>query len=206
MAQTKLSVPPLPYAYDALEPVLGRELMELHHSGHHKAYVDNLNAALEKYDDAEKKKDWQTMSSLIPVIKFNMGGHVNHTFFWKILAPKGSGGIPEGELAETLLRQWGSVDRFKQEFNKQAATVQGSGWCWLGYCSSSQTLVIVTTQNQDPCITTGYFPVLGIDVWEHAFYLTYRNKRQKYLEAIWDVINWNTVKQNYLEAKQTREA
>jgi len=192
-------LPELPYDYSALEPVISGEIMEIHHSKHHNAYVTNLNAALEKYADAEAKNDLKAMISLQSAIKFNGGGHINHSIFWTNLAPQSEGGgtPPEGDLADAINKKWGSLDKFIEEFNGKTAPIQGSGWGWLGYKKDKNCLCILTCANQDPCVTTGYTPLLGIDIWEHAYYLQYKNVRPEYLKNIWKVVNWKNVSERY---------
>lgn len=201
----KFTLPDLPYAYHALEPVISGEIMQLHHQKHHAAYVNNLNAALEKYAEAEKKEDLSTMISLQPAIGFNGGGHINHSIFWTNLAPLNSGGgkLPQGELADAINKRWGSLDKFIEIFNGIAAPIQGSGWCWLGFCKMSHQLVIETCLNQDPLLgTKGVVPLLGVDVWEHAYYLQYKNVRPDYLKAIWKVVSWANVSERYEICKE----
>ncbi|MCB1111678.1 MAG: superoxide dismutase [Chlamydiia bacterium] len=201
MAQ-KFQLPELPYSYDALEPVISAKIMELHYSKHHQAYVNNLNAALEKYEAAEKENNLEQMIALQSAIKFNGGGHINHSIFWTNLAPKSEGGgePPEGALADAINKEFGSLDAFIQKFNGKAGPVQGSGWGWLGYDKANSRLVIETCANQDPLAAKGLIPLLGIDVWEHAYYLDYLNARPKYLEAIWGVVNWKNVAERYAKA------
>lgn len=201
----KFTLPNLPYEYNALEPVISAEIMQLHHQKHHNAYVTNLNAALEKYEAAEKNEDLETMVSLQPAIRFNGGGHINHSIFWTNLAPKSQGGgeAPKGELAAQIEKQWGSLAAFIEKFNAIAGPVQGSGWCWLGYNKEAKNLLIATCANQDPLQgTQGVVPLLGIDVWEHAYYLQYKNVRPDYLKAIWQVVNWANVSSRYEKACQ----
>lgn len=193
----KFTLPDLPYDYNALEPVISTEIMELHHKKHHAAYVNNLNAALEKYAEAEASEDLETMIQLQPAIRFNGGGHINHSIFWKNLAPKNQGGgePPKGDLAELINKQWGSLDKFIEKFNAITAPVQGSGWGWLAYCKEAKIIFITTTSNQDPLssLKPTFVPLLGIDVWEHAYYLQYKNVRADYLKAVWQVVNWSNV-------------
>lgn len=192
-------LPQLPYALDALEPYINKDIMDLHYNKHHAAYVKNLNDALEKYAQAEAANDLATMIALDSAIKFNGGGHVNHSIFWTNLAPKGKGGggQPSGELAAAIKETFGSFDKFVEIFTAKAAAVQGSGWAWLAYNKPLNRIEIVTCANQDPCSTTGTIPLLGIDVWEHAYYLQYKNVRPDYLKAIWNVINWKNVEERY---------
>lgn len=201
----KFTLPDLPYDYDALEPVISAEIMELHHKKHHHTYVAKLNEALEKYEQAEKEEDLSTMISLQPAIRFNGGGHINHSVFWTNLAPQSEGGGEpvKGELADAIQERWGSFESFIEKFNALAAPIQGSGWCWLGFCKSSHQIVIETCSNQDPLEgTKGAIPLLGIDVWEHAYYLQYKNVRPDYLKAIWKVVNWSNVSERYMRVKE----
>ena len=201
----KFTLPELPYAYNALEPVISEEIMQLHHQKHHAGYVTNLNAALEKYEQAEAKEDLTTLVSLQPLIRFNGGGHINHSIFWTNLAPKNEGGgeAPTGELAEAINKKWGSLSAFIEKFNSKAGPIQGSGWCWLAFCPNSKQIFIHPCANQDPLEgTTGFIPLLGIDVWEHAYYLQYKNARPDYLKAIWQVVNWSNVSSRYLKCKE----
>jgi len=197
----KYVLPPLPYAYNALEPIISEAIMRLHHSKHHQAYVDNLNAAMQKLDGALAEKDVKSQIALQSAIKFNGGGHINHSIFWTNLAPKSAGGgqPPRGPLADAINKEFGSLDKFIAEFNAQAAAVQGSGWGWLGYNRAAKRLEITTTQNQDPL--THLIPLLGIDVWEHAYYLDYKNARPEYLKKIWEVVNWNNVAERFEQAQ-----
>lgn len=190
-------LPNLPYSYEALEPAISKEIMELHHKKHHQAYITNLNAALEKYKAAEQAGQVSEMIALQSAIKFNGGGYVNHCLFWENLAPQKEAGEPEGDLLKALESRFGGFDKFKEEMSAKSAAVQGSGWGWLALDPKSKTLSIATTQNQDPLSTQGLIPLLGIDVWEHAYYLQYKNVRPDYLKAIWSVINWDNVKQRF---------
>ncbi|MCH9704012.1 MAG: superoxide dismutase [Chlamydiae bacterium] len=199
MEETMHELPKLPYSYDALEPVISKEIMELHHKKHHNAYVTNLNKALEAYESAELEEQ----IALQKAIRFNGGGHLNHSIFWTNLAPQNEGGgkPPEGELAEAINGRWGSLESFIEEFNAKAGPLQGSGWCWLAYSKKSRQLLIMTCANQDPLFaTTGLVPLLGIDVWEHAYYLQYKNARPEYLKNIWKVVNWANIAKRYKAA------
>lgn len=193
------SLPDLPYDYSALEPVISAEIMELHHKKHHNTYVTNLNACLEKYADAESRGDVATMIALQGALKFNGGGHVNHSIFWTNLAPQSQGGgeLPSGALADAIVAKWGSFEAFIETFNGTTAPIQGSGWGWLGYNPKSRGLEIATCANQDPLSVQGLVPLLGIDVWEHAYYLQYKNVRPDYLKNIWKVVNWANVAGRY---------
>ena len=197
-------LPELPYDFSALEPVISAEIMQLHYSKHHQGYVTNLNAALEKYRDAEAKGDIAAMIGLQQAIKFNGGGHVNHSIFWTNLAPenKGGGGAPKGDLDQALQAEFGSVESFIEKLSAAAVAVQGSGWGWLGFNKAAGKLVIATCANQDPLSTLGFVPLLGIDVWEHAYYLQYKNVRADYVKNIWEIVNWKNVEERYSQAKK----
>jgi superoxide dismutase, Fe-Mn family len=200
----KFSLPPLPYAASALEPVISGGIMELHHGKHHAAYVANLNASLEQYADAEGRGDLAKMLALQPAIHFNAGGHINHDIFWTNLAAEKDCRPPEGALKQAIEARWGSLDKLVAEFNAATAAVQGSGWGWLGYDVGTGGLAIATAANQDPLAkATGgkLVPLLGVDVWEHAYYLQYKNARPDYLKAIWRVVNWANVEERYAKAK-----
>lgn len=199
----KFELPKLPYALNALEPVISEKIMDLHYNKHHLAYCNNLNAALEKYEAAENQSDVASMIALQSAIKFNGGGFVNHSIFWTNLAPisEGGGKSPQGDLAKAIDAEFGSFDNFVAQFNAKAAAIQGSGWGWLGYSKEHKRVQIASCSNQDPLSTTGLIPLLGIDVWEHAYYLDYLNARPKYLENIWKVINWTNVAERYAQAK-----
>ncbi len=199
------TLPELSYDYDALEPVISAEIMRLHHSKHHQTYINNLNAALEKFKEAAKNKDVAGMIAVQGAIKFNGGGHINHSIFWSNLIPKNKGGgeLSDGDLANEINKEWGSFENFKSVFSKTTAVIQGSGWGWLGYNKTSNRLSIATCSNQDPLVTQGLVPLLGIDVWEHAYYLQYKNARPEYLKAIWDVINWKNVADRFDKARAT---
>ena len=195
-------LPDLSYDFDELEPVISKEIMELHYTKHHNAYVTNLNAALEKYKDAESRMDLAAMIALEPSIRFNGGGHINHAIFWTNLAPPSKGGgNPSGELEIALKEGFGSVSSFMEKMSAQTVAIQGSGWGWLGYHKEKKTVQIVTCANQDPLSAQGLVPLLGIDVWEHAYYLQYKNVRAEYVKKIWGIVNWKNVEERYLLAK-----
>lgn len=200
---TQYTLPALPYALNALEPIISEEIMNLHYNKHHATYVANLNKALEQYAEAEKKNDLASMIALQSAIKFNGGGHDNHSKFWVNLAPinKGGGVPPTGELAAEINKEFGSLQNFIDQFNTRTGAIQGSGWGWLGYNKAKKRLEIATCDNQDPLSTKGLIPLLGIDVWEHAYYLQYKNVRAEYLKSIWGVVNWATVNQRFEAAK-----
>ena len=202
LEQTSYQLPDLPYDFDALEPVISAEIMELHYSKHHKGYVTNLNAALEKYHEAESKNEIPSMIALQPAIKFNGGGHINHSLFWTMLAPisRGGGQGPKGDLAKCIDRDFGSFDAFKEKFNAAAVGIQGSGWAWLGYHRGMKRLELATCANQDPLSTQALIPILGIDVWEHAYYLQYKNVRADYVKAMWQIFNWQNMEDRFAKA------
>jgi len=199
------TLPELPYAYDALEPHFDARTMEIHHSKHHQGYTNNVNAALEGTDlaDASIEEVLSNISSL-PADKQqavinNGGGFANHSLFWTILSPNG-GGSPTGSLAAAIDADLGGFDAFKEAFAKAAATRFGSGWAWLSV-SSEGKLVVHSTANQDSPIMDGHTPILGLDVWEHAYYLHYQNRRPDYISAFWNVVNWEQVQANFDAAK-----
>lgn len=195
-------LPALPYALGDLEPVISAEIMNLHYHKHHQTYVTNLNKAVEQYIEAEKKNDISTMLSLQQAIKFNGGGHVNHSIFWTNLAPKNNGGgtPPTGSLADAIQKEFGSLDKLIEQLSAKAVALQGSGWAWLGFNKSLNHLEIITCDNQDALTTKGLIPLLGIDVWEHAYYLQYKNVRADYVKNIWSIINWKNVSERYENA------
>ncbi|GGP12714.1 superoxide dismutase SodA [Oceanobacillus neutriphilus] len=201
----KFELPELPYAYDALEPTIDKETMNIHHTKHHNTYVTKLNDALEGHEDLQNKSVEELVTDLNSVpesirtaVRNNGGGHANHSFFWKTLSPNG-GGEPAGELADKINSKFGSLDKFKEEFAAAAAGRFGSGWAWL--VLNNGELEITSTPNQDSPLTEGKTPLLGLDVWEHAYYLKYQNKRPEYISAFWNVVNWDQVANNYKAAK-----
>ncbi len=195
------SLPDLPYAFDALEPHIDAKTMEIHHGKHHATYVSKLNAALEKAPSFQGRPIEEILKTLDSVpadirtaVRNHGGGHLNHSLFWKMLSPKG-GGKPSGSLAAALDKNFGSFDAFKEQFSTAAANVFGSGWAWL--CSDAAgKLVITGLPNQDSPVSQGLKPLLGLDVWEHAYYLKYQNKRPDYVAAFWNVISWEQVAAN----------
>jgi Fe-Mn family superoxide dismutase len=197
------SLPPLPYAYDALEPHIDAETMKIHHDKHHQAYVDNLNKALEgtEADNKTLEELMANISAYPAAVRNNGGGHFNHTLFWSILGPE-AGGLPTGDLAKAIDEAFGSFDVLKEKMSAAGATRFGSGWAWL--LVNGGKLHISSTPNQDnPLMDVAEVkgtPILGIDVWEHAYYLKYQNKRPAYLTAIWNVINWDAVSMRYKAA------
>src|SRR5579883_1532620 len=196
-------IPELPYDFGDLEPVISAEIMTLHYTKHHQGYVNNLNAALEKYAQAEKNEDIAAMIALQQAIRFNGGGHVNHSVFWTNLAPpsKGGGTPPGGDITKEIVQTFGSFDAFVEKMSAMANGVQGSGWAWLGYNKEFKKLQLASCANQDPLSTTGLVPLLGIDVWEHAYYLQYKNVRADYVKNIWKVVSWKNVEERFSKAK-----
>jgi Fe-Mn family superoxide dismutase len=197
-------LPALPYAYDGLEPSIDEATMKLHHDKHHATYVTNLNGAVEKHAELGPKTVEELVKNLdaVPedvrtVVRNNGGGHLNHTMFWEIMKP-GGGGEPTGAIAEQIKADFGDFEAFKKTFNETTAKQFGAGWGWLIFKGGK--LTIVTTPNQDNPISTGSFPILGNDVWEHAYYLKYQNKRPDYLDAFWNVVNWDFVNELYAAA------
>ncbi|KAJ8979863.1 hypothetical protein NQ317_016047 [Molorchus minor] len=198
-AKAKHTLPDLPYDYAALEPVISRDIMNLHHSKHHQTYVTNLNAAEEKLRAAVEKGDVSTAISLGPALKFNGGGHLNHSIFWQNLSASSS--EPSAELCKAIQSSFGSIDNLKKQLSAQTIAVQGSGWGWLGYDKNTGSIKIATCANQDPLeATAGLIPLLGIDVWEHAYYLQYKNVRADYVNAVFDIINWKDVSERFKKA------
>lgn len=197
------TLPALPYAYDALEPHIDKETMTIHHDKHHQAYVDNLNKAVAGTDNENKSIEEliKSAGTISPAVRNNGGGHWNHTFFWEILK-KNDGGKPSGRLAEAIDAAFGSFDAFKEKFNAAGTTRFGSGWAWL--IVKDGKLEVSSTPNQDnPLMDVAEVkgtPILGCDVWEHAYYLKYQNKRPAYLEAFWNVVNWDAVAERFAAA------
>ncbi|WP_078545634.1 superoxide dismutase SodA [Litchfieldia alkalitelluris] len=197
-------LPQLPYAYDALEPHIDKETMNIHHTKHHNTYITNVNAALEGSDLLNKSVE-ELISDLDAVpeavrtaVRNNGGGHANHSLFWTILSPNG-GGEPTGELADAINSKFGSFASFKEEFAKAAATRFGSGWAWLAV--NNGELEVTSTPNQDSPLMEGKTPILGVDVWEHAYYLNYQNRRPDYVAAFFNVVNWDEVSKRFAAAK-----
>lgn len=195
-------LPDLGYDFNALEPVISAEIMTLHYSKHHATYVANLNKALEQLADAEQKNDLPAQIGLQSAIKFNGGGHINHSIFWTNLAPinKGGGTAPNGTLAKAIDQTFGSLDKFIETFSTKTVAIQGSGWGWLGFNKANHHLEIATCDNQDPLVIKNLVPLLGIDVWEHSYYLQYKNVRADYVKAIWKIINWKNIEERYSQA------
>ena len=199
------SLPDLPYAHNALEPHVDARTMEIHHGKHHQAYINNVNAALEGTEYADKcihelLRGLSTLpAALQGPVRNNGGGHANHSLFWTVMSPSG-GGAPSGDLADAINAACGSFDAFKEQFAKAAATRFGSGWAWLSV-NADGTVVVESTANQDTPLSDGRTPILGLDVWEHAYYLNYQNRRPDYVSAFWNVVDWNEVARRFAEAK-----
>ncbi|MEH7236034.1 superoxide dismutase SodA [Bacillus sp. JJ1562] len=198
-------LPQLPYAYDALEPHIDKETMNIHHTKHHNTYITNVNNAIAGKADLEGKSVEELVSNLDAVpedirtaVRNNGGGHANHSLFWTILSPNG-GGEPTGELAEAINSKFGSFEAFKDEFSKAATTRFGSGWAWLAV--NNGELEVTSTPNQDSPLMEGKTPILGLDVWEHAYYLNYQNRRPDYISAFFNVVNWEEVANRYNSGK-----
>jgi Fe-Mn family superoxide dismutase len=194
-------LPPLPYAFNALEPFIDEQTMQIHHGKHHQTYVNNLTAALEKHQDLQGQSVEELIGNIdaLPqdirtVVRNNGGGHANHTLFWQIMAPN-AGGAPTGRVAEAIDKASGSFDAFKEQFAKAATGRFGSGWAWL--VKSGDGVEITSTPNQDSPLMEGKTPLLGLDVWEHAYYLKYQNKRPDYITAWWNVVNWAEVNKRF---------
>ena len=201
------TLPALPYAYDALEPYIDAMTMEIHHTKHHQGYVNKLNAALEGYPELQSKpiedllRDIERVPENIrTAVRNNGGGHANHSLFWTVMSPEG-GGAPTGELADAINEVFGSFETFKEQFSSQAANRFGSGWAWFGLDADGK-LHVGSTPNQDSPYMFGHIPILGLDVWEHAYYLHYQNRRPQYISQWWNVVNWEQVAANYEAAKQ----
>ncbi|MFL5495452.1 MAG: superoxide dismutase [Gemmatimonadales bacterium] len=204
------TLPPLPYDYKALEPHIDEQTMRIHHDKHHGTYVNNLNAALEPHADLQKKSVEELVANIDALpeairtpVRNNGGGHVNHTFFWEIMAPGGAK-EPTGALADQIGKAFGGFTQFKEQFAKACAGRFGSGWAWLTL-DRSGTLAIESTANQDSPLMTGKLPILGCDVWEHAYYLKYQNRRPDYVAAWWNVVNWSEVGKRYEQVARRYE-
>jgi len=196
-------LPALPYDYTALEPFIDEKTMHLHHDMHHGAYVKNLNAALEKYPKLQSLDAEELLSDLnaIPediraAVRNNAGGHVNHSMFWQIMKPNG-GGDPAGAIGEAIKKTFGNFKDFQSKFNEAGGKQFGSGWVWLAGKPGNGDLQIITTPNQDNPMSQGLFPILGNDLWEHAYYLKYNNRRPEYLQAWWNLVNWEEINRRY---------
>ncbi|KAB8748967.1 hypothetical protein FH972_026518 [Carpinus fangiana] len=191
------TLPPLPYAYDALEPAISAQIMTLHHSKHHQTYVNNLNAALAAQATATSANDVPAAVANLQAIKFNGGGHINHSLFWQNLSPPGSNSATSAaNLGKAIAAAWGSQDAFQDAFSKTLLGLQGSGWGWLVKHTVTGQLSIVTTKDQDP-VAADEVPIFGVDMWEHAYYLQYLNSKPDYVKNIWTVINWKVAEERF---------
>jgi Fe-Mn family superoxide dismutase len=198
------SLPQLPYSYDALEPYIDKMTMEIHHTKHHQGYINNLNSALEKYPEFHNLELEEILRNLnqLPeeirtTVRNNGGGHYNHTLFWEIMKPNG-GGEPKGKLKEEIEKNFGSFEEFKKLFSETAIKHFGSGWAWL-VITPDKKLKVYSLLNQDNPLMNGDIPIMGLDVWEHAYYLKYQNRRAEYIEAWWHVVNWDKIEENLLK-------
>lgn len=201
------TLPKLPYAYNALEPHIDAQTMEIHYTKHHQAYIDKLNAALQSAPELQEKPVEELLKDLNAVpeairtaVRNHGGGHYNHSMFWTIMGP-GKGGAPVGTLAEAITKTFGGFDQFKEKFAAEAGGRFGSGWAWL-VADGAGVLTIMSTANQDNPLSEGKFPVLGLDVWEHAYYLKYQNRRPDYVTAWWNVVDWQAVEARYVSMKK----
>jgi Fe-Mn family superoxide dismutase len=202
-----IELPPLPYDYQALEPYIDESTMRFHHDKHHAAYVKNLNAALDKYPALKSRSVEDLLRDLNSVpedirttVRNNGGGHVNHSMFWRIMKPNG-GGEPTGAIASAIEENFGNFANLKKEFNAAGASRFGSGWAWLVFTKDGR-LAVTSTPNQDTPLSEGNYPIIGNDVWEHAYYLKYQNRRGDYLDAWWNLVNWDEINARYTEATQ----
>ncbi|OCK77618.1 manganese and iron superoxide dismutase [Lepidopterella palustris CBS 459.81] len=204
---TNYTLPPLPYSYNALEPYISAQIMELHHDKHHQTYITNLNALLQSQAESTQASDIPTLVYLQSGIRFNAGGHINHSLFWQNLAPAQSAEAKTSaapKLMEKIKQTWGDETKFREAFNTALLGIQGSGWGWLVKVDGGKEdrLVIMTTKDQDPVVGKGEVPIFGVDMWEHAYYLQYLNGRAAYVEKIWNVINWKTAEERYLGGRE----
>lgn len=197
-----IPLPELPYDYGDLEPVISADIMRLHHTKHHQTYVDNLNKAVEKLRSCASSGDLNGMIDQQKAIRFHGGGHINHSIFWTNLAPaKQKGGEePRGDLLDQIRSDFSDLSHFIEKMSQSAIAIQGSGWAWLGYRKETKRLEIATCANQDPVSLQGLIPLLGIDVWEHAYYLQYKSARAEYVKKIWDIVNWQNVASRFAKA------
>lgn len=200
MVRCKHTLPDLPYDYSALEPVISRDIMSVHHGKHHQTYVNNLNMIEEKVQEAREKNNLSAVINLQGAYAFNAGGHINHSIFWQNLSPNG-GGQPDGELMEYIKRDFGSFENMQKTLSATTVAIQGSGWGWLGYNKARDMLQIATCGNQELIQSKGLEPLFTIDVWEHAYYLQYKNVRPEFVSKVFDIANWKDVAQRLAAAK-----
>ncbi|MDN7013513.1 superoxide dismutase [Methanoculleus sp. FWC-SCC3] len=195
----KYELPPLPYAPDALEPHISKEQLSLHHDKHHQGYVTGANANLEKLEKARQEGTEVDMKAILKELSFNIGGHVLHTLFWPTMAPagKGGGGKPGGALADRIDQEWGSFERFKAEFTKAAASVEGSGWAALAYCTMTDRPMIMQIEKHNNHVYPTFRILMVLDMWEHAYYVDQRNNKGQFIDAFWNVVNWDAVNKRF---------
>lgn len=204
---TKLTLPKLDYNYEDLEPVLSKELVEIHHAKHHQTYINNYNNLYPSLEEAVKNGNHEKIIALGNAIKFNAGSHINHSIYWKNLAPvkNGGGQVPgkDSNLRQHIEKTWGSVEKFQELFTNQTVAIQGSGWGWLIYDKTTHSLQYKELPNQDPvCMFAGQVPLFTIDVWEHAYYISYKNVRANYVKDLWKIVNWKDIESRYEEARK----
>src|SRR5688572_9745352 len=195
-------LPELPYGYDALEPHVSRELLELHHDAHHAAYVKGANETLDKLEDARREREFEHIGQLEKNLAFNVAGHVLHSLLWKNLAP-GAGGNPSGEIADALAQDFGDVDAFKEQLTAAASAVQGSGWAALSWEPLGRRLLVEQVYDHQGNTGNATVPILVVDMWEHAYYLQFRNKKAAWLDAFWQLVNWTDVAQRFTKVRKT---
>jgi Fe-Mn family superoxide dismutase len=199
---TAYVLPKLPYNYNALEPYISEQQLTIHHDKHHLTYVNAANAAVKKLEEARKSKAEIDVKAMLKELSFNIGGHQLHSIFWPTMAPagKGGGGEPTGKLADAINKEFGSFSQFKAEFSKAAATTEGSGWAALAIDVKTKQLAIMQIEKHNVNVYTGFYIVMVLDVWEHAYYLDYKNERPKFVEAFWNIVNWERVNKRFEEA------
>lgn len=204
---TQITLPKLNYEYGDLEPVLSKDLVEIHHAKHHQTYITNYNNLLPTLEEAVSKGDTEKIISLGSALKFNGGSHINHSIYWTNLAPikQGGGQVPDSSstFRQHLEKTWGSVEKFQDVFTNNTIAIQGSGWGWLIYDTNTHSLIYKELPNQDPvCMFKGLVPLFTIDVWEHAYYITYKNARANYVKELWKVVNWKNIEERYNQARK----
>jgi superoxide dismutase, Fe-Mn family len=201
-------LPKLPYAYNGLEPYISEQQLTIHHDKHHLTYVNGANAAFKKLEEARKSKAEIDVKAMLKELSFNIGGHQLHSIFWPTMAPsgKGGGGEPTGKLADAINKEFGSFSQFKAEFSKAAATTEGSGWAALAIDVKTKQLAIMQIEKHNVNVYTGFYIVMVLDVWEHAYYLDYKNERPKFVEAFWNIVNWERINKRFEEALDSKFA
>lgn len=198
------TLPPLPYGYDALEPHLDAQTLKLHHDLHHKGYVDGANAAAKALEEARKSGDFKLVDHHSKKLAFHLSGHMMHSLFWVNMAPAGKGGMPSKELNAAIQSFFGDLDKMKAQMSAAAKTVEGSGWAMLGYLPFDQSLILTQVENHEKKTVVSTIPLLVVDVWEHAYYLKYQNKRADFVTAWWNVVNWDDVSKRFAKARQLK--